>query len=102
MEQWCLTAAGVARAQDEKLTQHSDEYKQYICRCGKPAIVNVKKSLYKCSDCGDNADIAKIKNTWSSKLLFQELDSCNIGVKRYLEPYKYQTYKDDHEEKKED
>jgi DNA-directed RNA polymerase beta subunit len=89
MEAWALCGAGVSRFQYEKFSAHSDKHNQYICRCGKPAIVNTQRNIYKCLECGDNADITNVPTTWSSKLLFQELDAMCVGVRRLPEPFAY-------------
>ncbi len=90
--EWCLVASGISRFQSEKWRDHSDGYVQYICRCGKDAIVNHQKGLYKCNECGDNAMIGEIETTWSAKLLFHELAAMNIGVRRYLTPATFEKY----------
>lgn len=92
MEQWCLTAHGVSRFMSEKFRDHSDGYNYYVCKCGRPAIVNVRKNIYKCKYCRDNAEIAEIPTTWSSKLFMQEMDAMNVGVKMHLEPYEYENF----------
>jgi DNA-directed RNA polymerase beta subunit len=92
MEQWCLTAHGVSRFMSEKFRDHSDGYDYYICKCGRPAIVNVQRNLYKCKVCRDNAEITRIPTTWSSKLFMQEMDAMNVGVKMHLEPYEYENF----------
>jgi DNA-directed RNA polymerase beta subunit len=92
MEQWCLTAHGASRFMSEKFRDHSDGYDYYVCRCGRPAIVNVAKNIYKCKYCKDNAEIAKIPTTWSSKLFMQEMDAMNVGVKMHIEPHEYENF----------
>lgn len=89
MERDCLAAAGGSKFILEKFQNHSDGYVDHICRCGKPAIVNVKKDIYKCKYCKDNADISAINTSWSSKLFMQEMESMNVGVKRIPDPYVY-------------
>lgn len=92
MEQWCLTAHGVSRFMSEKFRDHSDGYDYYICKCGRQAIVNPKKNIYKCKYCRDNAEIVKVPTTWSSKLFMQEMDAMNVGVKMHPEPYEYENF----------
>ena len=43
MERDCICARGASKFLGEKFFDHSDGYTEYICRCGKSAIVNVKK-----------------------------------------------------------
>lgn len=92
MEQWCLTGHGVPRFMAEKFRDHSDGYDYYLCRCGRQAIVNIEKNIYKCKYCKDNAQIVRVPTTWSSKLFMQELDSMNVGTKMYTKPFTYENY----------
>ncbi len=89
MELWALNSAGVSRFLYEKTHTHSDGYVQYICRCGKPGIYNAQKGIYKCKECGDNADLNAVPTSWSSKLFMQELDAAGVGVRRFLQPFTY-------------
>ena len=74
----------------EKFFSHSDGFTEYICRCGKPAIVNIKEGIYKCRYCKDNADISAVPTSWSSKLLMQEMETMNVGIRRVPKPYTYE------------
>jgi DNA-directed RNA polymerase beta subunit len=87
MEEWVLNAHGVPKFISEKFYDHSDGYTEYMCRCGRPAIVNVEQNVYKCHICRDNAEIFKVPTSWSSKLLFHELGGMEIGVLRKPEPF---------------
>ncbi|NCA22358.1 MAG: hypothetical protein EBS86_14635 [Crocinitomicaceae bacterium] len=91
MEQSALASHGASRFLYEKFFKHSDGYTEYICRCGKPAIVNHKENIYKCKYCKDNADIIAVPTSWSSKLFMQEMESCNIGIRRVPRPFTYET-----------
>lgn len=82
----------------EKFFNHSDGYTEYICRCGKPAIVNHNDKVYKCKHCKDNADIVAIPTSWSSKLAMQEIQSCNIGVRKIPRPFTYEINDNDDRE----
>ena len=74
----------------EKFYNHSDGYNEYICRCGKPAIVNHRENIYKCKYCGDNADITCVSTSWTSKLIMQETESTNVGIRRIPKPFEYE------------
>lgn len=79
----------------EKMVEHSDKYDYYICsNCNRKAIVNEKYNIYKCNYCGDDSDIFKFKGTWSTHLMFQEINSMNIGVKYFPKPHKYEVMMD--------
>lgn len=84
-----LCSHGVSRFLREKFFNHSDGYTEFICRCGKPAIVNHKENVYRCKYCKDNADITAIPTSWSSKLAMQEIQSCNVGIRRIPKPFTY-------------
>jgi DNA-directed RNA polymerase beta subunit len=92
MEKDVLICNGLSRFLSEKFFDHSDGYKIYICRgCGKNAIVNHKLKKYQCKTCGDDADIAEVDSSWTSKLFMQELQGMNIGARPKLEPYTYES-----------
>ena len=90
MEKDVIVSHGASRFLHEKFYKHSDGYIEYICRCGKPAIVNHRESVYKCKYCKDNADITAVPTSWTSKLLFQEIESCNVGIRRIPQPFTYE------------
>jgi DNA-directed RNA polymerase beta subunit len=92
MEKDVLASHGTMSLFNEKFYSHSDGYTEYICRCGKPAIVNHQDKIYKCNYCKDNADITAIPTSWSSKLFMQEIMSSNIGVRRIPKPFTYEVY----------
>ncbi len=88
MERDVFSAQGIAKTIYEKLFLHSDGYREYICKCGRPAIVNQKQGTYRCRACEDSAKISAIDTTWSAKLVNQEIEAINIGIRRYPEPFK--------------
>lgn len=92
MEKDVLVSHGLSRLIREKFFNHSDGYTEYICRCGKSAIVNHRENIYKCTYCKDNADITAIPTSWTSKLFMQEMQSSNIGIRRIPRPFIYQQY----------
>jgi DNA-directed RNA polymerase beta subunit len=89
MERDALCSHGSSRFINEKYRAHSDEYTEYICSCGKTAVCNIAKGIYKCNYCRDNADIVAVPTSWSAKLFIQELESMNVGIKRMPEPFTY-------------
>jgi DNA-directed RNA polymerase beta subunit len=95
MERDVLCAHGSSKLIQEKFFEHSDGFTEYICRCGKAAIVNVKRNIYKCKYCKDNADISAVSTSWSSKLFVQEMETMNIGIKRHITPFIYESIKED-------
>ena len=98
MEKDCIMSHGSSRFLNEKFYKHSDGYTEYICRCGKPAIVNHQENIYKCKYCKDNADITATPTSWTSKLFVQEMESINVGIRRIPRPFTYEI--NDNEERK--
>lgn len=94
MERDVLSSHGVSRFLREKFFNHSDGYTENVCRCGKSAIVNYKEKIFKCKYCKDNADIVAVPTSWSSKLAMQEIQSCNIGIRRIPKPFIYESNDD--------
>jgi len=77
----------------EKFIDHSDKYDIYVCKkCNKKATVNEEHNIYKCNYCSDNTEIVKIPSTWSIKQFYDEIESCNIGVKLIPKKNKYQQF----------
>jgi DNA-directed RNA polymerase beta subunit len=95
MERDVICAQGSAKFLQEKFFDHSDKFTEYICSCGKAAIVNIKKNIYKCKYCKDNANISAVPTSWSSKLFVQEMETMNIGIRRHQAPYTYETIKEE-------
>ena len=80
----------------EKFRDDSDGFDIYVCRtCGKFPVVNEEENIAICNTCQASkmdADIVKVRSTWSSKLFIQELESTNSGVKLGIAPYSYENY----------
>jgi DNA-directed RNA polymerase beta subunit len=94
MERDVIASHGASRFLAEKFFDHSDGFTEYVCRCGKSAICNIEKGIYKCNYCKDNADIIGYNNSWSSKLFIHELETLGVGIRRVPEPFKYETTND--------
>jgi len=93
MERDVLISHGAPRYLAEKFYADSDGFKLYICgNCGNYTIVNHRKNLFECKQCGDLADIHEINSSWSSKLLFHQMEACNIKPKFILEPPVFERY----------
>jgi DNA-directed RNA polymerase II subunit RPB2 len=89
MERDVLGSHGGMKFMSEKFFNHSDGFTNYVCRCGKIAVVNIEKNIYKCNYCRDKADIVAYNTSWSSKLFLQELESMNVGIKQKPKPFVY-------------
>jgi len=90
MERDVISSHGASRFLSEKFFDHSDGFTEYVCRCGKSAVCNIEKGIYKCNYCKDNADIIGYNNSWSSKLFIHELETLGVGIRRIPEPFKYE------------
>lgn len=99
MERDVIAGHGASRLLRHKLTDHSDGYTEYICRCGHAAIVNHREKLYKCKYCKGNADIVAVPTCWASKLAMQEIMSCNVGIRRIPKPFTFETLDDEERSK---
>lgn len=95
MERDVIAAHGSSKFLREKFFDHSDGFVEYVCRCGKAATVNVKKNIYKCKYCKDNADISAIPTSYSSKLFVQEMETMNVGIRRHPRPFVYESVRED-------
>ncbi len=89
MERDVLSSHGAMFTLYEKFFLHSDGMYEYICRCGRPAIVNHKQNIYKCNYCGNNADIVAIPSSYSGKLFNQEINTMNVGTARIPRPFSF-------------
>jgi DNA-directed RNA polymerase beta subunit len=90
MEKDVICAHGSMKLMTEKFNNHSDGIVKFVCRCGKPAIVNVEKNIFKCVYCEDNAEIVAINTTWSSQLFLQEMESMGVGIRQTPDPHIYE------------
>jgi DNA-directed RNA polymerase II subunit RPB2 len=87
MERDTLLAHGAAVFLQQKFFLDSDDFEIFICRCGERAIVNKQLQLFRCKNCGDNADISAVASSWTSKLFFNYLSSMAFGTIYILEQY---------------
>jgi DNA-directed RNA polymerase beta subunit len=92
MERDVLVSHGVSGFMLEKLYHHSDRYITYVCRCGRPPIVNHEESIYKCKYCKDDAEIMRVSTGYAAKLFRQLTESMNVKINRYLDPYLFEVY----------
>lgn len=60
----------------------SDNYRVHVCRrCGMMATVNPERRLYLCKACRNTTHFAEIRIPYACKLLFQEVQTLNIGAR---------------------
>ncbi len=99
MERDVFNGLGLSMALYEKMFAHSDGYTRYVCKCGRTPVVNIKANLIKCYHCKDGAEIRSLSNTYSAKLVDQEMNAINVDTKLYTDPFAYETYRPDLEAK---
>lgn len=81
MEAWVLESHGAMMTMTEKLFIDSDGMEAFLCRsCGLPAIHNAKQGIYRCTTCGDGADIGSIDSCRASNVFQQEMRSANVKL----------------------
>ena len=85
MERDCIVSHGSSLFLKERLLECSDNSKQCICKnCGIIAVTNSESKIYKCNICRNDTDIAQVRIPYSFKLLMQELQCMNIGVRMII------------------
>ena len=89
MEKDSMTAQGICRTIHTKMFEDSDAFNMYYCRCGIEAIVNHELGLYKCSRCGENADIVKVDSAWSANLFMKQVNFMGVDTEFKLAPFTY-------------
>jgi DNA-directed RNA polymerase beta subunit len=95
MEKDVIMSQGVNRALHEKFYADSDGIDIQVCRlCGTRAVVNEKVGIYKCKECGDNADIANVPSSWVANLFFNEASAMNVNMTFTLAPHIYSKMED--------
>jgi len=86
MERDCLIAHGAASLLKERLLDESDRFIAYVCEnCGFLAYYDRNTDTYRCTVCGDKAQISPVVMSYAFKLLLQELMSLGIAPRLKLE-----------------
>ena len=82
MERDSLISHGMAQFIKESYTLRSDNYKCFICKmCGRVAIVNPIKNIYKCNFCQNSHHFDEVRIPYCSKLFIHELESQSISMR---------------------
>lgn len=80
MERDAIVAHGASAFLKERMLDTSDNYRVFICRkCGILCTANPEKSIHKCLQCKNNADITQVRIPYSMKLLMQELMTMGVA-----------------------
>lgn len=92
MELSCLWVHGCVNFVQHKMLQHSDGYKWKVCRCGKPGIQSpARLGIYKCKECNDKVKLIEYETGWTTKSVFQLMDSSHVGTRIYPQPFTFET-----------
>jgi DNA-directed RNA polymerase II subunit RPB2 len=88
MERDSLISHGLAGFMKESYTVRSDNYKFYVCKmCGRIAIVNPEKNIYKCNFCKNNYSFDEVRVPYCTKLFIQECEAQSITLRLLTEKY---------------
>lgn len=82
MEVECNWGHGTMHFLKERFMDCSDNYRVFVCKkCGNIANVNPVENIYQCNVCDNKTNFGEIRIPFSSKLLFQEIQSMGINTK---------------------
>ena len=85
MERDAIVAHGASLFLKERLLECSDNSRQCICKtCGMIIVSNPDSNIYNCAQCRNNTNPTQIRIPYSFKLLMQELQCMNIGVRMII------------------
>jgi DNA-directed RNA polymerase beta subunit len=70
-----------------KLFDDSDGMVINLCReCGRRAVVNERRHLYTCTNCGPIMQPVRVHSSWTANVLWNELETASVGVRLMTEP----------------
>ena len=91
MEGWVLESQGAMMTLAEKSFQDSDGRKEFLCRgCGLQAIYNAAQGIYRCTTCGEAADIAGVDSCKASICFQAEIRSANVRLGLHVRPREFE------------
>ena len=91
MEAWVLESQGAMMTLTEKMFMDSDGQKQFLCRtCGLPAIYNAYQGIYRCTTCGETADICSVDSCKASIVFQHEMRAANVKVTLGTCPHEFE------------
>jgi DNA-directed RNA polymerase II subunit RPB2 len=84
MERDAAIAHGAAAFTRERLYEASDKYEAFVCtKCGIRAVYNDSQNIHTCRFCNNAQTFKRVEIPYALKLLEQELQTMNIGI-RYI------------------
>jgi len=86
METACMSVASV-NFLTEKTREHSDGTDAYVCQtcCSRAVVANEEMGFFRCNNCGDLANIGKIKTSHTSQLFLNEIQAMGVGTKIFTQ-----------------
>lgn len=84
MEGEAILGHGAMSFLKERYMDCSDNYRAYICKkCGAMVGNSPENNIYDCGVCNNKYDFSEVRIPYAYKLLAQELESMNLGI-RYI------------------
>lgn len=94
MEKDVIISHGAGHFIAEKFVDDSDGFDVYLCNnCGQMPVVNEEENRIFCKSCDASSmkpKIVKVKSTWTSKVVIQEIEAMGVGVTLVAKPYEYE------------
>ena len=88
MERDSIISHGMTNFLKESYTTRSDNYKTWICKlCGRLAIANPQKNIFKCNYCDNSTQFDEIRVPYCTKLFIQECEAQSICLRLSTDKY---------------
>ena len=88
MERDSIISHGMSNFLKESYTTRSDNYKTWVCKlCGRLAIANPQKNIFKCNYCDNSTEFDEIRVPYCTKLFIQECEAQSICLRLDTDKY---------------